>query len=1164
MIEAKNLKKIYKTKTGVTVNALDDVSVKLPDKGMVFILGKSGSGKSTLLNVLGGLDSFDAGEIIIKGTSAKDFKQSHYDSYRNTYIGFIFQEYNILDELTVGANVALAIELQGRRATDSEINEILKEVDLEGYGARKPNELSGGQKQRVAIARALVKRPEIIMADEPTGALDSATGRQVFDTLKKLSRDKLVLIVSHDREFSEQYADRIIELADGKIISDVEKVETTDDTPVSIDQPLTFLDGEISVKAGYTLTEEDRLQINAFLSEKTTDTVIKVRRTRKANVPVFRPTDETNIKNDKKGDFKLIKSRLSLKNAFKLGTGALNHKKVRLVFTIFLSFISFTLFGLADTIAAYDSIRTATTSIYDTGVPYASYIKLTKWGEEGEEYWNSNGTLLKDEDIEIIKEKTGYNVVGVYCGRENTSFHNYLGKDRLDDKDASRIYPTSFSGIAEINQSLIDENGFTLLEGSRLPEDGKNEIVITKYVYDYFAICGYTNGTDEFDISSPSDLIGKIINVGIMHNNTTEYKIVGIVDTNFDLSPYEKLADPNASFDMNEFEIMFLSSELQSAQEYSFACVGFVDNTVLSSIVSSDNSSFESLDSRGGLSIYVVRNDNFENEWEVGGSDGTNIISQLYVGSLGSLSNLRDSVVWLKEPIDELKDNQVIISLGGAHNFAGERFNYPEGYFDTSLLSEHEQSLLEMANSMGEIQYVSPSAILENPKYFCALRYAEENKRNENNNKIINRICEHYGWNYEEYDSNIKNTAQRYAYFADLTVAGYCDDIVTDEYFEKYINDIISRVRLSDYIVPKEISDKFIGTYEYKGKTYRSTDDKLDRIYTYEFLYNNADRYISRKYASEHLEDAIEYYRTMYNKSEDDMRFAPIEDIVNTYADVFLGKSDADLSYDEYISYHAEIMTDFYKGLIPSDEKIVITANSYNSPWSEIVRNCEIVGLVPISQDMYGNASAIVSERIVDQLLGVNRGGIYAYAVGNMPTDMQSINDIVKFYKTYVNSKNTAKYDLINNVTSQLSMVDELLEILGKVFLYVGLGFALFASLMLTNFISTSIAHKKQDIGILRAIGSRSSDVFRIFFAESFVIAMINFVLSVVGTLAVTIVLNTVIRNDAGLLITFLNFGVRQILVLFGVSLIVALLATFFPVRKIASMKPIDAIKNRK
>ena len=140
MLETRNLCKVYKPKKGVPFIALDNVSLKFPEKGMVFLLGKSGSGKSTLLNLLGGLDKYDDGEIIIKGVSSKDFKQSYFDSYRNTYVGFIFQEYNILEEFSVGANIALAIELQGRKATDEEVNAILKEVDLEGYGNRKPNE----------------------------------------------------------------------------------------------------------------------------------------------------------------------------------------------------------------------------------------------------------------------------------------------------------------------------------------------------------------------------------------------------------------------------------------------------------------------------------------------------------------------------------------------------------------------------------------------------------------------------------------------------------------------------------------------------------------------------------------------------------------------------------------------------------------------------------------------------------------------------------------------------------------------------------------------------------------------------------------------------------------------------------------------------------------
>ena len=267
MLETRNLCKVYKPKKGVPVKALDNVSLKFPEKGMVFLLGKSGSGKSTLLNLLGGLDKYDDGEIIIKGVSSKAFKQSYFDSYRNTYVGFIFQEYNILEEFSVGANIALAIELQGRKATDEEVNAILKEVDLEGYGNRKPNELSGGQKQRVAIARALIKNPNIIMADEPTGALDSNTGKQVFDTLKKLSKDKLVIIVSHDREFSEKYADRIIELADGHVISDVEVVPDGEEVVVEETEGINFNGSVVEISRGYHLTEEDRLAINEYIDK---------------------------------------------------------------------------------------------------------------------------------------------------------------------------------------------------------------------------------------------------------------------------------------------------------------------------------------------------------------------------------------------------------------------------------------------------------------------------------------------------------------------------------------------------------------------------------------------------------------------------------------------------------------------------------------------------------------------------------------------------------------------------------------------------------------------------------------------------------------------------------------------------------------------------------
>ena len=180
MLELVNIKRYYTQKKGPTVKALDDVSLVFPETGMVFVLGKSGSGKSTLLNVIGGLDQATSGDLIIKGKSTKKFKQNEFDSYRNTMVGFIFQEYNILNDFTVGQNIGIALELQGEKASNGKINAMLELLDMQGYGHRKPNTLSGGQKQRVAIARALVKNPQIIMADEPTGALDSVTGKQLL------------------------------------------------------------------------------------------------------------------------------------------------------------------------------------------------------------------------------------------------------------------------------------------------------------------------------------------------------------------------------------------------------------------------------------------------------------------------------------------------------------------------------------------------------------------------------------------------------------------------------------------------------------------------------------------------------------------------------------------------------------------------------------------------------------------------------------------------------------------------------------------------------------------------------------------------------------------------------------------------------------------------
>lgn len=217
MIIFKNVNKTYRSKSGNHYQALQNINLQLEEKGLIFLLGKSGSGKSTLLNVLGCLDTIDSGSIKVNGLEITSLKQEEYDAYRNSIIGFIFQEFNLLEQLNVYENISIGKEFQEQKISLEEINILLKKLNLEGLGNRKINELSGGQKGRVAIARALIKNSPIILADEPTGNLDETTSEEIFKILKEISKEKLVLVVTHDFEAAEKYGDRIIRIKDGKI-----------------------------------------------------------------------------------------------------------------------------------------------------------------------------------------------------------------------------------------------------------------------------------------------------------------------------------------------------------------------------------------------------------------------------------------------------------------------------------------------------------------------------------------------------------------------------------------------------------------------------------------------------------------------------------------------------------------------------------------------------------------------------------------------------------------------------------------------------------------------------------------------------------------------------------------------------------------------------------
>ena len=540
MLEVRDLCKTYRSRDGVSVEATKHISIRFPETGMVFLLGKSGSGKSTLLHLLGGLDRYDSGEIIVNGTSTGDFTDAMMDSYRNTYVGFVFQDYNILPEFSVGANIALAMELQGVRASNERISEILGEVDLLDYAKRKPNELSGGQLQRVAIARAIIKNPDIILADEPTGALDSKTGQAVFETLKKLSKTKLVIIVSHDRDYSEQYADRIIELADGCVVSDVEikpvselsGITETEFDPaegISVDR-----DG-LTVSPGYELTESDIDKINEFLRLQADGNVLITDGTKVSpKKDRFSATDETRIV-PKKKVFQLIKSKLPWRRSFGIGVNSMKKKKVTLFFTILLSVVSFTLFGIADVFYSFNRVDCITDTLWESGLHYLDIQKDVDMMTNITSYSDIDFSF-SDEEIGQVCDWTGSTAIPVYNLPLGTKRLFHTKKDDssvLTELDAM-ILPRVAMGVVEIDQSVSDALGAKLIAG-RLPEE-PYEVCITTQAAEMMR----KYGDDTVRGKSAEELVG----ISYLGENSRKLKpvtIVGVLFLDIDTARYESL-----------------------------------------------------------------------------------------------------------------------------------------------------------------------------------------------------------------------------------------------------------------------------------------------------------------------------------------------------------------------------------------------------------------------------------------------------------------------------------------------------------------------------------------------------------------------------------------------------------------------------------------------
>ena len=1009
MLSVKNLRKVYRSKKAEEVVALDNVSIDFPETGFVFLLGKSGSGKSTLLNAIGGLDKFDGGEIIIKGKSSADFSQADFDSYRNTFIGFIFQEYNILENFSVAKNLALALELQGKKADHEEVMKLLTQVEMDKYAKRKPNELSGGQKQRVAIARALIKNPEIIMADEPTGALDSNTGKQVMDTLKELSKTKLVIVVSHDREFAEIYGDRIIELKDGKILHDITKKEVVAEETKS---GIKIIDNDIVyIKKGQEITANEMKAIAEIINNKSKDADAFISFNKDANDKLkegakindsgnkekFVKTEKEDIKVKQynPNSLKLIKSRLKFSDSLKMGASALKNKVGKLIFTIILSFLAFTIFGIFDALSQWNRAE----SVYEAmQINQSKTVVLRKrsWRPDWKEYDDDTTT---NADLKMLNEKfTDRTVKGVVGSESNVSYLRF-GTDHMNqfsiEYSRDPLYSTDLSGFVNFTPADIAAYGFEVCKG-RLPENA-NEIAISKYTME--ALIKLTEKETEENKkiteanivdADETDGVDKSFYTqmnGFGTNNSSEFvKIVGVID---DKTDYQKYKD--------------IDSDKRLEKSYSYEPF------------------FES----SFLRIAYVNKDRFEDLEEKGTDAWMNI------GTENSSHGLSKSSLFSLESKYQNQDQTEY------HCFIGTQKYILDLYSDNSW----------------NISYSSPE----------------------------------YVWGETLYSYN--TTSGIY----DNTNYRQLNETETEEFFNGTGLGIFGADANND-----KIPDKFE-----KG------------------LYSRAE--IASKY--------ITYYKNNESLIGSDGKFIDIGDnnviISSSMANSFLG-----VDYEEKINNGTTL-------LLEKEGRDIATLT--------------VVGVSSDSSDVYFSDKTL-TEKILAQFRGYEM--VVTALTGNEAADEA-------FIKFCENGENDARWAVQNSATNLLNQFESFIVSVAKVFLYIAIGFAVFAALMLMNFISTSISYKKREIGVLRALGARGSDVFGIFFNESLIIALINFVLATIATIVTCTVVNSILVTKLGIDIVLLVAGIRQVILILGVSILAAFIGSFLPTFKVSRKRPIDAINNR-
>ena len=1097
MLECKGLyKKYVLEKKSESVDAISGISLSFPKAGMVFVLGKSGSGKSTLLNLLGGLDKPSNGSILVNGRDITLFTQRELDFYRNSFVGFVFQDFALIDELNVSQNIAFALELQSVKVSETDVSRALASVGLEGYGKRRISSLSGGQKQRVAIARAMIKDPSLILADEPTGALDFETGNSILAEMKRLSKTKLVIVVSHDREAAERYADRIIELKDGKIIDD----RTLNGTQAEV-------------------IEEDTLTLK--------------------------------------------KSRLPIHKGFLIGLSSAFKKPFRLLSSVLLTATALSFFGVFSTLMLYDEIRNrrdvalqmhADSGLFSKSISYKTELHKYNYANDKEigveEYTEFSDCPISKEEIAAMNSdsKTGLDYAGVYRTND-CAFEVLVNTDYVVPLSTKRHSCPFFSGFTDFGLEYLERNGMAMFAGSY--PSSSNEIAISKYhaelILDYYLELENTAGSYDYSRVIGSDIRMSFGDYGYDYADTI-FKVSGIIDTGRLNSFY---ADQIAA-DYNPNNVDFLD-DFTDYMRGTFHCLGFVSSDFYDKFSEAFSSTLfnnvEGLSRPWGVYFLGLK---LGNE--------TALPDDRFPALLPRLTNT-DLYTFYKpdgSPKDfvEPKDNEIYI------DYLGERSDY---------YAKLQDSLLWFSML---IQEASDECLL--PEFSLGAQ-AEKNKRALDSCFALAKIKDpiRFGELLENgllpedvaylSDSFYEKAFQRYyirslvVEMVSVNISGnlYLDDLTSSsEFYQRTLEPIL-------YPDVEYDESAFSRCYEHI-----KNDSELLSVATNILHLTACDPWRVGGRLSE-------LWQTIWHRLHNDGNGYVGERTWSEFNRLFLEECQGRTSFDFHgypCSFNNIVSFDITCESISFDAKYECPEELTFTNTSGIKGKFKVIGMHAYKYaNRYQRSSYsyyFVNESFLNKIAKSpetvdywiakteykgSLDGKYNFVITKGNFSLDQVREMCKKGRGY-------EYRL---VTKNADYVDSFLfyfKPAANGIVAISLILGVFAAALLATFISNAINSKRKEIGVIRCLGGRQSDIFMIFIGESLVVAMASGLLaSVLAAIECLILNNFSMAHFVPVAIFY--FGIANVLIVLAVALLFSFLATFIPILRRGSISPYEALR---